>query len=85
MSGRSYTAATDYNGEYEFNFIRKDLTGQIQATQGAETSVIREVQIKPDQPAVIDLTIMDRAPVQAQPQWPTRQAAPTRNSVWQFN
>lgn len=91
MSDSSYTATTDYNGEFEFNFTRTNLTAQIQATQGADTSVIREVHIKADQPAVIDLTIMDsmdRAPMQPmqqpqqqwspQPQWPTGQAAPVQ-------
>ena len=86
MSGKSYSATTDYNGEFEINFIQENLTGQIQATKGADTSAIREVRIKAGEPAVIDLTIMDSAPpVQYQQQWPSRQAAPDQNNVWQFN
>ncbi|MGB5687511.1 MAG: carboxypeptidase-like regulatory domain-containing protein [Candidatus Electrothrix sp.] len=119
MSGKAYTATTDYNGEFILNFTQTNLTGQIQATKGANTSVIREVHIKADQPTVIDLAIMDRvsaqptmrpqwspqpqwpeaAPVQQvqpqqrqqwaspspQSQWPTKQAPPAHNSVWQFN
>jgi hypothetical protein len=93
MSGKAYTAATDYNGEFILNFTQKNLTGQIQATKGAETSVIREVHIKADKPAVIDLIIMDKAPAQPtqpqqwsqQPQWPAKQAAPaqpTQRQQW---
>ncbi|RWX44707.1 Carboxypeptidase regulatory-like domain-containing protein [Candidatus Electrothrix aarhusensis] len=86
MSGRAYTATTDYNGEFTLNFIQKNLTGQIQATQGADTSAIREVQIKADKPTVVDLIIMDRASAQStqpqqwssQPQWPTTQTAPAQ-------
>ncbi len=86
MSGKAYTATTDYNGEFTLNFIQKNLTGQIQATQGADTSVIREVQIKANKPTVIDLIIMDRASAQStqsqqwssQPQWPTKQTAPAQ-------
>ncbi|WLE96231.1 MAG: carboxypeptidase-like regulatory domain-containing protein [Candidatus Electrothrix communis] len=97
MSGRTYTATTDYNGDFTLNFIQKNLNGQIQATKGADTSVIREVQIKADEPTVIDLTIMDRAAAQPtrpttrpqwspQSQWPAQQTAPpAQNSVWQFN
>ncbi|MCI5168128.1 MAG: carboxypeptidase regulatory-like domain-containing protein, partial [Candidatus Electrothrix sp. GM3_4] len=83
ISGRAYTAATDYNGEFILNFTQKNLTGQIQATKGADTSVIREVQIKADKPTFIDLIIMDRASAQPtqqqwskQHQWPAKQAAP---------
>ena len=85
MSGRAYTATTDYNGEFELDFSGTNLTAQIQATQGTDTSVIREVHIKADQPAVIDLTIMDSmdsAPMQPmqqwspQSQWPSGQTAP---------
>jgi hypothetical protein len=93
MSSRAYTATTDYNGEFTLNFIQKNLTGQIQATKGTDTSVIREVQIKADQPTVVDLIIMDSDSAQptqpqqwsSQPQWPAKQAAPAHNSVWQFN
>jgi hypothetical protein len=97
ISGRAYTATTDYNGDFTLNFIQKNFTGQIQATKGADTSVIREVQIKADEPTIIDLIIMDREPAQSmqqtqpqwsppQSQWPAKQAAPpAHNSVWQFN
>jgi hypothetical protein len=92
MSGRAYTATTDYNGEFILNFTRKNLTGQIQATKGADTSAIREVRIKADQPAVIDLTILDRAsaqPTQQQwsprPQWPARQAVPAQPMQQQWS
>ncbi|WP_339135459.1 MAG: carboxypeptidase-like regulatory domain-containing protein [Candidatus Electrothrix sp. GW3-4] len=92
LSGRAYTATADYNGEFEFDFTEENLKGQIQATKGADTSVIREVRIQPNQPTVIDLVIMDKAPAQhmqrqwsPQSQWPVRQATPVRNSVWQFN
>ncbi|MCI5208292.1 MAG: carboxypeptidase regulatory-like domain-containing protein [Candidatus Electrothrix sp. ATG2] len=84
MSGRAYTARTDYNGEFKLNFTLKNLTGQIQATKGANTSAIREVRIKVGKPAAIDLTIMDSAPA-PQSQWPARQATPPRNNIWQFN
>ncbi|MCI5124321.1 MAG: carboxypeptidase regulatory-like domain-containing protein, partial [Candidatus Electrothrix sp. AR5] len=96
MSGRAYSATTDYNGEFILNFTQTNLTGQIQATKGANTSVIREVQIKADQPAVIDLTIMDRAAAQPtrptmrpqwapQPQWPAKQAAPAQPAQSQWS
>ncbi|MCI5143510.1 MAG: carboxypeptidase regulatory-like domain-containing protein, partial [Candidatus Electrothrix sp. ATG1] len=87
LSGKSYTATTNYNGEFEINFIQKNLTGQIQATKGADTSAIREVRIKADKSALIDLTIMDKPSVQQpQTQWPAnKQASPPRNSIWQFN
>jgi len=99
VSGQAYNTGTDGNGVFEFNFMQKDLTGLIQAAKGNETSVIREVQIKPDQPAVIDLTIIDSAPAapatplpqsqsQSSPYWPpSGQATPParNNSVWQFN
>ncbi|MCI5138658.1 MAG: carboxypeptidase regulatory-like domain-containing protein, partial [Candidatus Electrothrix sp. AR1] len=95
MSGSAYTATTDYNGEFILNFTQANLTGQIQATKGADTSVIREVRIKADQPTVIDLAIMDRASAQPtvpttrpqwsqQPQWPAKQTAPAQpiQSKW---
>jgi hypothetical protein len=92
MSGRAYTATTDYNGEFKVNFAQGSFTGQIQATKGNSTSSIREVKIDTDNPTVMDLTIIDRGrPVQqSRPQWsPVQQAAPTpaprHNSVWQFN
>ncbi len=91
MSGRAYTATTDYNGEFKINFAQGSFTGQIQATKGGSTSSIREVKINVDKPTVIDLTIIDRKQAQprsqpqSQSQWPARQAAPAHNSVWQFN
>ncbi|MCI5130745.1 MAG: carboxypeptidase regulatory-like domain-containing protein [Candidatus Electrothrix sp. EH2] len=100
MSGRAYTATSDYNGAFEFNVFPKNLNGQIQASKGPDTSVIRAVQINAARPAVVDLTIIDRAARQPTPtiqqplppqqqwpqqQWPSKQAAPTRNGVWQFN
>ncbi|MCI5119664.1 MAG: hypothetical protein D3908_00395 [Candidatus Electrothrix sp. AUS4] len=92
MSGQAYTAATDFNGSFEFNFLQKNLSGQLQATKGADASVIREVQIKPDQPVFLDLAIMDSTPAPApapQSYWPSKQATqpppPAHNSVWQFN
>ncbi|MCI5158349.1 MAG: hypothetical protein D3906_07875 [Candidatus Electrothrix sp. AUS1_2] len=97
VSGQAYNTGTDGNGVFEFNFIQKDLAGQIQATKGDDTSVIREVQLKQDQPVFIDLTIIDSVPVapatplpQSQsrqsPYWPSGQVTPpARNSVWQFN
>ncbi|CAK8723674.1 Carboxypeptidase regulatory-like domain-containing protein [Candidatus Electrothrix laxa] len=89
VSGRAYTATTDYNGEFTLNFIQKNLTGQIQATKGADTSVIREVQIKADKPTIIDLIIMDRAPAQStqptQTQWSTKQAAPAQPTQRQWS
>ncbi|RWX49121.1 Carboxypeptidase regulatory-like domain-containing protein [Candidatus Electrothrix marina] len=92
MSGRAYTATTDYNGEFILNFTQKNLTGQIQATKGADTSAIREVRIKADQPAVIDLTVLDSASAQPtqqqwspQPQWPARQAAPAQPMQQQWS
>ncbi len=81
MSGRAYTATTDYQGDFTINFIQKNLTGQIQATKGADTSVIREIHIKGDEPTVIDLILIDRAPAQSMQQT----APPAHNSVWQFN
>ncbi|MCI5149674.1 MAG: carboxypeptidase regulatory-like domain-containing protein [Candidatus Electrothrix sp. MAN1_4] len=95
MSGKAYTATTDYNGEFKHNFAQGNFTGQIQATKGGNTSSIQEVQINTDNPTVIDLIIMDNTPVSqpvSQPQWPVQQAAPPINtrynkqqSVWQFN
>ncbi|WPD23294.1 MAG: hypothetical protein SD837_01775 [Candidatus Electrothrix scaldis] len=92
MSGQTYTETTDFNGSFEFNFLHKNLTGQLQATKGADASVIREVQIKPAEPVFLDLTIMDSTPAPApapqQSYWPSKQAtqpAPAHNSVWQFN
>ncbi len=87
MSGRAYTATTDYNGEFKINFAQGSFTGQIQATKGNSTSSIREVKINVEKPTMIDLTIIDRErPVQqSRPQWPVQQAAPAHNSVWQFN
>jgi hypothetical protein len=99
MSGKAYTATTDYNGEFELNFVQGNFTAQVQATQGANTSSIQEVQISSDKPAVIDLVIMDKTPA-FQPQWPSQQATPSyynnnynnksnnkgnNKSVWQFN
>ncbi|WP_446009635.1 carboxypeptidase regulatory-like domain-containing protein [Candidatus Electrothrix sp.] len=87
MSGRAYTATTDYNGEFKMDFAQGSFTGQIQATKGNRTSSIREVKIDVDNPTVIDLTIIDREQVQARSpsRRPVQQAPPAHNSVWQFN
>ena len=94
MSGKAYTATTDYNGEFTLNFVQGNFTAQIQATQGGNTSSIQEVKINTDKSTALDLIIMDNIPV-SQPQWPLQQAAPPTNnrynkhnkqqSVWQFN
>lgn len=85
MSGKAYTAITDYKGEFTFDVDQKDFKGQIQATKGENTSSIREMQIYTDNPRAINLEIIDSAstPIQSQPKWPVQQTAPAKWPVQQ--
>lgn len=85
MTGRAYTAMTDYKGEFTFDFEKKNFKGQIQATKGEKTSSIREMQIYANTPRAINLEIIDNVPTavqSSQPKWPTQQAQQVAPAQW---
>ena len=85
MTGRAYTAMTDYKGEFTFDFEKKNFKGQIQATKGEKTSSIREMQIYANTPRAINLEIIDNVPTavqSSQPKWPSQQAQQTAPAQW---